>query len=128
MWEEMIKEDKAVLLGIPEMPSPPIQLFLTTIASQTELRRRQEYLLRASLLGRSECLRRTTTWLTTADGTGTLQVKKIPFVSYDLASDENAKRLWRRKAPPKEQSLPGILVGGKWPGVGTVSVLVYSAV
>jgi len=33
-----------------------------------------------------------------------------------LASDENAKRLWRRKAPPNEQSLPGILVGGKWPG------------
>ena len=55
--------------------------------------------------------------LTIAGGTGTLQVKKIQFVSYDLASDENAKRLWKRKAPPREQSLPGILVGGKWPGV-----------
>ncbi|KAG5653339.1 hypothetical protein H0H81_000961 [Sphagnurus paluster] len=29
-----------------------------------------------------------------------LQVKKIPFTSYDLASDESAKRLWKRKAPP----------------------------
>jgi hypothetical protein len=29
----------------------------------------------------------------------TLQVKKIPFTSYDLASDESAKRLWKRKAP-----------------------------
>ena len=28
-----------------------------------------------------------------------LQVKKIPFTSYDLASDEEAKRLWKRKAP-----------------------------
>ncbi|KAK7694791.1 hypothetical protein QCA50_001979 [Cerrena zonata] len=57
------------------MAPPPIQLMLTTIASQPALRQRQEYLLRV------------------------LQVKKIPFVSYDLASDEEAKRLWRRKAP-----------------------------
>lgn len=64
--------------------------------------------------------------LTIAGGTGTLQVKKIPFVSYDLASDENAKRLWRRKAPLKEQSLPGILVGGKWPGVSIAYSLVYT--
>lgn len=28
-----------------------------------------------------------------------LQVKKAPFTSYDLASDEDAKKLWRRKAP-----------------------------
>ncbi|PVG00781.1 hypothetical protein CPB86DRAFT_728843 [Serendipita vermifera] len=74
------------------MPSPPIQLFLTTIASAPALRQRQEYLLRI------------------------LQVKKIPFVSYDLASDENAKRLWRRKGPKNNQTLPGILVGGVWPG------------
>ncbi|KAG7450671.1 uncharacterized protein BT62DRAFT_1072711 [Guyanagaster necrorhizus] len=73
--------------------SPPIQLFLTTIASQPALRQRQEYLLRV------------------------LQVKKIPFTSYDLASDESAKRLWRRKAPPDKQQLPGILVGGRFPGV-----------
>ncbi|KAI0076235.1 hypothetical protein K474DRAFT_1663212 [Panus rudis PR-1116 ss-1] len=31
-----------------------------------------------------------------------LQVKKIPFTSYDLASDEDAKKLWRRKAPAGE--------------------------
>lgn len=28
-----------------------------------------------------------------------LHVKKIPFTSYDLASDEAAKKLWKRKAP-----------------------------
>ncbi|KAJ6519678.1 hypothetical protein C8R45DRAFT_791454, partial [Mycena sanguinolenta] len=74
------------------MPSPPIEVFLTTIASQPTLRQRQEYILR------------------------TLQVKKIPFSSYDLASDETAKRLWRRKAPADKQQLPGILIGGKFPG------------
>ncbi|KAK7064344.1 hypothetical protein R3P38DRAFT_2823903 [Favolaschia claudopus] len=74
------------------MPSPPIEVFLTTIASQPVLRQRQEYILR------------------------TLQVKKIKFTSYDLASDEKAKRLWRRKAPADKQQLPGILVGGKFPG------------
>ncbi|KAA1467908.1 hypothetical protein DENSPDRAFT_833070 [Dentipellis sp. KUC8613] len=74
------------------MPSPPIQIFLTTIASQPALRQRQEYILRI------------------------LQAKKIPFKSYDLASDEDAKRLWRRKAPVANQQLPGILVGGKCPG------------
>ncbi|KAH9982357.1 hypothetical protein BGW80DRAFT_1262934 [Lactifluus volemus] len=70
------------------MVSPPIQIFLTTIASQPALRQRQEYILRI------------------------LQAKKIAFSSYDLASDEEAKRLWRRKAPLDKQQLPGILVGG----------------
>jgi len=74
------------------MPSPPIQIFLTTIISQPTLRQRQETLLRI------------------------LQVKKIPYSSYDLASDESAKKLWRRKAPLDKQQLPGILVGGKFPG------------
>ncbi|KZW01997.1 hypothetical protein EXIGLDRAFT_602222 [Exidia glandulosa HHB12029] len=74
------------------MPSPPIQVFLTTIASQPALRQRQEYVLRI------------------------LQVKKIPFTSYDLASDEDAKKLWRRKAPLDKQQLPGIIVGGRFPG------------
>ncbi|KAJ6574964.1 hypothetical protein B0H19DRAFT_1126573 [Mycena capillaripes] len=74
------------------MPSPPIELFLTTIASQPALRQRQEYILRI------------------------LQVKKIPFKSYDLASDPKAKSMWKRKAPPDKQQLPGILVGGRFPG------------
>ncbi|KAH7912591.1 hypothetical protein BJ138DRAFT_1083314 [Hygrophoropsis aurantiaca] len=74
------------------MPSPPIQVFLTTIASQPVLRKRQEYILRI------------------------LQTKKIPYTSYDLASDEDAKRLWKRKAPLDKQQLPGILVGGRYPG------------
>lgn len=74
------------------MPSPPIQIFLTTIASQVVIRKRQEYILRI------------------------LQTKKIPYTSYDLASDDDAKRLWRRKAPPDKQQLPGILVGGRFIG------------
>ncbi|OSD03559.1 hypothetical protein PYCCODRAFT_231841 [Trametes coccinea BRFM310] len=74
------------------MPPPPIQVFLTTIASQPALRQRQEYLLRV------------------------LQVKKVAFTSYDLASDEEAKKLWRRKAPLDKQQLPGILIGGEFPG------------
>ncbi|THH34030.1 hypothetical protein EUX98_g180 [Antrodiella citrinella] len=74
------------------MAPPPVQLFMTTIASQPALRQRQETLLRV------------------------LQVKKIPFDSYDLASDPEAKTLWRRKAPSDKQQLPGILVGGEFPG------------
>jgi len=74
------------------MVSPPIQLFLTTIVSQPVLRQRQDYILRI------------------------LQAKNITFSSYDLASDEDAKRLWRRKAPVDKQQLPGILVGGTCPG------------
>ncbi|RPD64981.1 hypothetical protein L227DRAFT_571434 [Lentinus tigrinus ALCF2SS1-6] len=74
------------------MPSPPIQVFLTTIASQPALRQRQEYVLRV------------------------LQVKKAQFTSYDLASDEDAKKLWRRKAPLDKQQLPGLLIGGEFPG------------
>ncbi|KAH6916871.1 hypothetical protein BKA70DRAFT_1250837 [Coprinopsis sp. MPI-PUGE-AT-0042] len=72
--------------------SPPIHLFLTTIASQPVLRKRQEYILRI------------------------LQSKKIPFSSYDLASDPDAKRLWRRKAPADKQQLPGLLVGYQFVG------------
>ncbi|KAJ6509391.1 hypothetical protein C8R47DRAFT_948611, partial [Mycena vitilis] len=74
------------------MPSPPIELYLTTIASQPALRQRQEYILR------------------------TLQVKKIPFISYDLASDEKAKSMWKRKVPLEHRQLPSILVGGRFAG------------
>ncbi|KAG8746017.1 hypothetical protein FRC10_006356 [Ceratobasidium sp. 414] len=70
---------------------PPVQVFLTSIASAPALRQRQEHLLRI------------------------LQVKKIPFTSYDLASDEEAKKVWRRKAP-NNASLPGILIGGEFAG------------
>jgi len=74
------------------MPPPPIQLFLTTISLAPVLRQQQEYILRV------------------------LQVKKVPFTSYDLASDEEAKKLWKRKAPLDKQQLPGILIGGTFPG------------
>ncbi|KAG8714630.1 hypothetical protein FRC08_011670 [Ceratobasidium sp. 394] len=71
---------------------PPVQIYLTSIASAPALRQRQEHLLRI------------------------LQVKKIPFTSYDLASDEEAKKVWRRKAPANKASPPGILVGGEFVG------------
>lgn len=74
------------------MTPPPIQLFLTTISLAPVLRQRQEYILRV------------------------LQVKKVSFTSYDLASDEEAKKLWKRKTPLDKQQLPGILIGGTFPG------------
>jgi len=85
---------KAVLWALPdaEEMGPPIEVFLTTIASQAALRKKQEYLLR------------------------TLQVKKIEFTSFDLASDEEAKKRWRRRQPQGKYEVPGILVGGKYPG------------
>ncbi len=81
------------------MVSPPIQVFLTTIASQPALRQRQGMFTYAtppcsinSLITNSvEYILRV------------LQAKDIKFSSYDLASDEDAKRLWRRKAPPGER-------------------------
>lgn len=74
--------------------SPPITLFLTTIASEPRLRSRQEYLLRI------------------------FQVKQIPFSAYDMASDERARKLWKRKVPPAKQQLPGFLVDNTF--IGTV--------
>jgi len=68
--------------------SPPIELFLTTIVPNPIIRQRQEYILRI------------------------LQSKKIPFISYDVASDEDAKKLWKRKAASSRQQLPGMLIGG----------------
>jgi hypothetical protein len=77
---------------------PPIQIFLTTIASQPALRQRQGvYKPSSPILSSIEPI---TDYLLRI-----LQVKKIQFTSYDLASDENAKRLWKRKAPAGEQGL-----------------------
>ncbi|WFC95093.1 hypothetical protein MBRA1_001736 [Malassezia brasiliensis] len=38
----------------------------------------------------------------------------IPFVFYDLASDDEAKRRWRRKA--RDPRIPGLLVRNEWVG------------
>lgn len=43
-----------------------------------------------------------------------LQVKKIPFVYHDLASDDDAKSRWRRKA--LDPQIPGLLVHNEWRG------------
>ena len=75
------------------MPSPPIQVFLTTIVMNPQIRQRQGASIPVthepprSLITRAEFILRV------------LQVKKVQFTSYDLASDEDAKKLWRRKAP-----------------------------
>ncbi|KAG8963331.1 hypothetical protein FRC05_004768 [Tulasnella sp. 425] len=46
------------------------------------------------------------------------QVKQIPFSAYDMASDERARKLWKRKVPPAKQQLPGFLVDNTF--IGTV--------
>ena len=81
-----------VLIDFLNMPSPPIQVFLTTIASQPILRKRQGQSI-AVVEGHMPCI------IFTEYILRILQTKKIPFTSYDLASDEDAKRLWKRKAP-----------------------------
>jgi hypothetical protein len=48
-----------------------------------------------------------------------LQAKKIAFHSYDLASDEDAKRLWRRKAPVGERQV----VCTRWPFIRTTNLV-----
>lgn len=77
------------------MPSPPIQVFLTTIISQPVLRKRQGQSLQPDRCTMVEshvsCI---TEYILRI-----LHAKKIPFTSYDLASDEDAKRLWKRKVP-----------------------------
>ncbi|KAG9043737.1 hypothetical protein FS837_009163 [Tulasnella sp. UAMH 9824] len=72
--------------------SPPITLFLTTIASEPRLRARQ--------------------------GMNSPLVKQIPFSAYDMASDERARKLWKRKVPAAKQQLPGFLVDNTF--IGTV--------
>ena len=101
--------------------SPPVELFLTTIVSSPALRQRQgnaahdastptaddayDPILRQLVMAPP---RSPHPLLSGSDDDGleyilrVLQVKKIPFTSYDLASDEDAKKLWRRKAPLRE--------------------------
>lgn len=43
-----------------------------------------------------------------------LQIKRIPFVYHDLASDEEAKSRWRRRA--LDPQIPGLLVHDEWRG------------
>lgn len=50
------------------------------------------------------------------------QVKQIPFNAYDMASDENARKLWKRKVPVDKQTLPGLLVDNTFVGVSRLSL------
>ncbi|PWN44166.1 hypothetical protein IE81DRAFT_340233 [Ceraceosorus guamensis] len=43
-----------------------------------------------------------------------LTVKKVPYIYHDLASDEDAKSRWRRKA--RDPQIPGLLVNNEWRG------------
>lgn len=72
------------------MAVPTIELFSTSILSNIKVRTRHERY------------------------TSVLAIKKIPYVYHDLASDEDAKSRWRRKA--KDPQLPGILVNNEWVG------------
>ena len=83
------------------MVPPPIQVFLTTIVSQPALRQRQGDLLMSTLpRGYGTLITSSVEYILRI-----LQAKGIAFNSYDLASDEEAKKLWRRKAPLGEQFL-----------------------
>ncbi|KAJ1021685.1 hypothetical protein NDA16_003821 [Ustilago loliicola] len=72
------------------MVGPTIELFSTSILSNVKVRTRHERY------------------------TSVLAIKKIPYVYHDLASDDDAKSRWRRKA--KDPQLPGILVNNEWVG------------
>ncbi|KAJ1019358.1 hypothetical protein NDA13_006274 [Ustilago tritici] len=72
------------------MVSPTIELFSTSILSNVKVRTRHERF------------------------TSVFAIKKIPYIYHDLASDDDAKSRWRRKA--KDPQLPGILVNNEWVG------------
>ncbi len=72
------------------MTGSTIELFSTSILSNVKVRTRHERF------------------------TSVLAIKKIPYVYHDLASDDDAKSRWRRKA--KDPQLPGILVNNEWVG------------
>lgn len=93
--------------------SPPITLFLTTIASEPRLRARQG--IKHRLLPSQSHLITDSTRLEYL--LRIFQVKQIPFSAYDMASDERARKLWKRKVPPAKQQLPGFLVDNTFIGV-----------
>ncbi|EST08274.1 SH3-binding, glutamic acid-rich protein [Kalmanozyma brasiliensis GHG001] len=72
------------------MAGPVVELFSTSILSNVKVRSRHERY------------------------TSVLAIKKVPYVYHDLASDDDAKSRWRRKA--KDPQLPGILVNNEWVG------------
>ncbi|GAC97764.1 hypothetical protein PHSY_005351 [Pseudozyma hubeiensis SY62] len=72
------------------MAGSTVELFSTSILSNVKVRTRHERY------------------------TSVLAIKKIPYVYHDLASDDDAKSRWRRKA--KDAQLPGILVNNEWVG------------
>ncbi|SPO30165.1 uncharacterized protein UTRI_06004 [Ustilago trichophora] len=72
------------------MAGSTVELFSTSILSNVKVRTRHERF------------------------TSVLAIKKIPYVYHDLASDDDAKSRWRRKA--KDPQLPGILVNNEWVG------------
>ncbi|SPO31197.1 uncharacterized protein UTRI_06004_B [Ustilago trichophora] len=72
------------------MTGSTVELFSTSILSNVKVRTRHERF------------------------TSVLAIKKIPYVYHDLASDDDAKSRWRRKA--KDPQLPGILVNNEWVG------------
>lgn len=76
--------------ALDKMAGPTIELFSTSILSNVKVRTRHERY------------------------TSVLAIKKIPYVYHDLASDDDAKSRWRRKA--KDPQLPGLLINNEWVG------------
>lgn len=76
---------------------PDIDVYVTTILSNTSLRGRHE---------RVEAV---------------LRSLRVPYSTHDVASDEQAKRHWKRKDPTNE--LPCILVDDERVGVSDVALV-----
>jgi len=75
------------------MPPPPVTIYITSLTSTAKVRQQTE-LLHRSLRG-----------------------LEIPYESFDLVMDSDAKTRWQRAKPPGVVvGLPGYLVGGEWVG------------
>jgi len=75
------------------MPPPPVTIYVTSLTSQPKVRQHIDLLHRS------------------------LKALEIPYESFDLVNDPDAKTRWQRAKPPgKVIGLPGYLVGGEWVG------------
>ncbi|CAD6887854.1 unnamed protein product [Tilletia controversa] len=74
----------------PLAEGAPVELFTTSLLSNTGVRERHERFIHV------------------------LTSNQIHFRKYDLIADENAKKRWRAKS--RDPQLPGVLVHGEWRG------------
>ncbi|KAE8257373.1 hypothetical protein A4X13_0g2389 [Tilletia indica] len=87
----VLDEEKLKLDGLgPLAEGAPVELFTTSLLSNTGVRERHERFMQV------------------------LTSNQIHFRRYDLISDEVAKKRWRAKS--RDPQLPGVLVHGEWRG------------